>query len=54
MNWADDDVTGYEATDYDYRSEAFGDPCPNHGTLRFGGDCPKCEDEWRNSDPEAA
>jgi hypothetical protein len=30
---------------YDYRREAYGDPCPRHGTLRWQADCPDCEVE---------
>lgn len=26
--------------------EAYGDPCPTHGILRYGGDCPRCEAEF--------
>lgn len=26
----------------DYRREAYGDPCPHCGELRYGGDCPSC------------
>ena len=46
-----DDLTGYEehlqddATQDDYNREAYGDPCPRHGTLRYGGDCGECEME---------
>ena len=29
----------------DYRREAYGDPCPVHGTLRWQADCPDCEIE---------
>ena len=44
----DDELTGYEehlrdeGTRADYVREAYGDPCPTHGTLRYGGDCPAC------------
>jgi hypothetical protein len=34
-----------EATHDDYMREAYGDPCPRHGTLRYGGDCGRCEME---------
>lgn len=27
---------------HDYRREAYGDPCPGCGTLRWQGDCPTC------------
>lgn len=27
---------------YDYIREAYGDPCPACGTLRWQADCPKC------------
>lgn len=47
-----DELTGYEehlrdtATREDYNREAYGDPCPAHKHfLRYGGDCPYCEDE---------
>lgn len=30
---------------YDYLREAYGDPCPKHGTLRWQADCPDCEEE---------
>ena len=29
---------------YDAKVEAYGDRCPGCGTLRWGGDCPKCYD----------
>jgi hypothetical protein len=35
---------------YDAKVEAYGDRCPGCGTLRWGGDCPKCfreDDELR-------
>ena len=34
----------------DYKREAYGDPCPKHGTLRYGGDCPQCEAAWELSE----
>jgi hypothetical protein len=30
---------------HDYKVEAYGDRCPGCGTLRWGGDCPKCYHE---------
>ena len=27
---------------HDYKREAYGDPCPCCGELRWGGDCPAC------------
>lgn len=39
--FADDDY----ATAYDWKVETYGDRCPGCGTLRWGGDCPKCYDE---------
>jgi hypothetical protein len=30
----------------DYKREAYGDPCPAHGTLRWGGDCGRCQELW--------
>ena len=44
------ELTGYaehlrdEATHDDYVREAYGDPCPGCGSLRYGGDCGKCYD----------
>lgn len=29
----------------DYMREAYGDPCPSCGTLRWQADCPKCYKE---------
>lgn len=46
----EDELTGYEehlrdeATHADYVREAYGDPCPGCGSLRYGGDCGKCYD----------
>jgi hypothetical protein len=36
---------------FDDHRERFGDPCPRHGTLRWGGDCPTC---WQAEDEAAA
>lgn len=44
----DDQLTGYEehlrdeGTREDYNREAYGDPCPHCGSLRYGGDCGLC------------
>lgn len=29
----------------DYKREAYGDPCPKCGCLRWQGDCPNCTPE---------
>ena len=54
MPWNDD----YRFDDdflaaYDYKVEAYGDPCPKHNTLRWGGDCPDCQIEEMNADNDA-
>jgi hypothetical protein len=38
-----------EATRQDYNREAYGDPCPKHGTLRWQADCPDCEQEEQDA-----
>lgn len=38
---------------YDYKVEAYGDRCPGCGTLRWGGDCPRCFDDADLSHGEA-
>lgn len=50
----DEDAANYEFNArFDYLREAFGDPCPTHGTLRGGGDCAECLKEWENDVYEA-
>lgn len=36
---------------YDYLREAYGDPCPVHGTLRWQADCPDCLAEEELDEP---
>lgn len=40
----DDDRFEFNAR-YDYVVEAYGAPCPRHGTLTWQGDCPQCDEE---------
>jgi hypothetical protein len=35
---------------YDDRVERYGDRCPGCGTLRWGGDCPKCFSDMHDDD----
>lgn len=39
----DDERWNAEIERHDYNREAYGDPCPKHHTLRFGGDCMECD-----------
>jgi hypothetical protein len=47
--FTEDDRFEFDAP-YDYVREAYGDPCPVHGTLRGGGDCPECLSAWEPAD----
>lgn len=43
-----------EPSRYDYYREAYGDPCPGCGTLRWQADCPVCyHDEYDRPEGDA-
>ena len=51
---AADDAQFEASAAYDYKVEAYGDRCPGCGTLRWGGDCPRCMDDDYRSAEEVA
>ena len=53
--WGIDDDPFYDiAARNDARREAYGAPCPKHGTLTWGGDCGDCLAEWELDDEQRA